>query len=156
MSSIMGTVIVSLRTALAAANGAGAFNHDLTATDRRIIGTPALETLVAPAVYILPPRETSEHGTTLGSYIRRWRIPIVGCCQSTDGTDGESAIVRAIHLYSDVTRCLEADRTFGGLVRDIILSNAEIDDGAVLGAIGYGFFSCEAEVYFKVSSAGGS
>ncbi len=105
-------------------------------------------------VAIGDPRIASEHGPQLGRYKRTLTVPFIGRVPATGGT-GAERIYAALDVASDIKAALEADRTLGGLVLDLIVE-ADTFVGAEVGWTGCGGVSGTISVYWHANSGAGS
>jgi hypothetical protein len=121
-----------------------------------------------PIVYCLPPRVSSGDGLSMGSFLRRVTYPVLGFVEGIDapgtnpggGISSESRIREAGKCMDDIMLSLETDRAqgspagggaFGGLqVFDFTLTSGDADDGALIGAGGFGVFYFEASLSYEI------
>ena len=134
MSSARRAILEAVVTAVKTATVAGGYNYDLdddSGTPRVSVGN-LFPPLLYPSVQVLPEGRPSETGPELTGWTRRQSYTLIGWVQG-DGTPS-GAMYAAADLADDIERTLEADRSLGGLVDDVILSDSyfageEIDAG---------------------------
>lgn len=121
MSSLEGRQVSAIKSALAAANGAGSYHYDLSVAGRVIVGRLLMQHLPEPpfaSVYSVG--VTVEHGEPLGMYTHRHRVGILIVVPA--GDEPETRHLAALNACADVRRALEADRTLGDTCFDLIVA----------------------------------
>ncbi len=124
MGSARRSILEGVVTAIKAATVAGGYNYDLdddSGTPRVYVGN-TYPPNVYPAVMVLPEGRPSETGPELTAYTRRQSYTLIGWVQGDGSTSG--AMYAAADLADDIEKTLEADRSLGGLVDDLILSDS--------------------------------
>jgi hypothetical protein len=118
-------ILDRLKTVLAGINGAGGgYNYDFSAQDAVKVGALALPDLPLPCVTFVPVPMSMEHGIALGRYKPTWRFAFAVVVATTDDT-AEGRIRAAYNALADITKAVEADRTLGGLVYDLIFAEKD-------------------------------
>jgi hypothetical protein len=150
--SVLKSCLSALKTALAAANGAGSYHYDLSGTDQVKIGIVFPPIAPIPQIQIGPRiAGDSEYGRTMGHYMRQdIRIPFMGFAATTAATE-EARLFAGSNLLSDITRAAEASREPGN-VEDIIIRNWEVWGAEVEGNPGLAVVIGEFEVHYKVTT----
>jgi hypothetical protein len=137
MSSTAETILAALQTALAAANGTGSYNYDLSGTGRVQIGRPELLEPDPPRVWI----EDWEFGINRqaegydaapkgkdGVALDVTVLGYVAVSSSVSTVGGRKLAATA--LASDLHRALAANRQIGGALM-VNLAVATLDGGAL-------------------------
>lgn len=125
MSAAARTIMTQIRTQLAEIDGAGGYVHDVSATGRIVFGFPVSPD-GPPRIYIADLAIESSHDHNLGAYDRRLScllMAFVGA--ASDST--EARMLAALDMADDIATALEADRTLGGNVLDLIVNIQAID-----------------------------
>lgn len=130
MSSHTRAIMGALKSALAGINGSGGYTYDLSATDRVKIGRPSLTEGLSPCVWIALGQLDSDHGPQLGRYTRTLSIDLEGRVPLDGGNTTEERELEAVDLLDDICAALEADRTLGGRVLDLIVQGTTVGAGS--------------------------
>jgi len=144
-------ILAAVKTALQTVNGAGSYTYNLSGANAVVLfdGPPRSP----PCVNISAPRSiTAEHGLSLGDYKRGMVVEVLGLVGGSD-TPGERGLL-ALDLADEMTEALEADRSLGGLVTDMIVRLVGVA-GGVERAPGLGGCALEVEVYWFAHSGDG-
>ena len=127
MASVLRQQLAAVKTALHTIDGTGSFTYDLSGTDSVAYGIQLFPDIV-PRVQIASLSETSTHGIPLGFYERTASISLFGYV-GADSDEAGSRLLNATDLLNDMMLAIEADRTLGGLVLDVIFTNTVAMDG---------------------------
>lgn len=147
MASRLRSILGAVKTAISAVNGAGGYVYDLSATGIVQIGEPTMsDGPQPPRVWIWLTDIAGEHGPELGGYRRSASIAVSGVVPSTS-TTREEHLLAAADLLDDLSVALQADRTLGGYVLDVLVSGAPLS-GAELGIPGAPAAILAVEVYY--------
>lgn len=152
MASNARSILSNIQSALQAINGSGGYHYDLSATGRVVVMRGLLPGMV-PGVMIYPLSFGSEHGPQLGRYRRNLSVMVVGAVAGAADTPSDRAFA-AFDLLDDITAALEADRTLGGTVLDVLVSNVVLT-GDEADAPGLGGVFATVDVYYHVNSGTG-
>lgn len=153
MASNARTVLANIKTALSGINGSGGgYHHDLSGAGRVQL-LRGLSPAMVPGAMVYPTSFTSEHGPQLGRYARRMSVMVVGVVAGTTESPSDRALA-AFDLLDDICRALESDRTLGGTVLDVIVSNCVIS-GDEADAPGLGAAYATVDVYYHMNSGAG-
>ena len=138
MSATLEGVIDGVKSAIAGIDGTGSYNFDLSGTDLvQIADIPEGAVPYGTRAWIqFQGFQSTPDGACLGHYRRTATMSVIGT--TTDGTT-EKRLDGAAKLLEDFARALESDRTLGGLVYDLTLTNTDVIAGAELGIVGPAF-----------------
>ena len=153
MASRSRQVLDAVRDALVTINGAGSYTHNLSGTDAVKIGRSRPEDTVLPAAWVAVATLRSEHGTGSGRYRRLLTVDIEARVSATSQTTEERACT-ALDLLDDIVTALEANRTMGGLIYDLILEGVDID-GDEIGMSNVGIVYAQVVLWWEVASGVG-
>lgn len=153
-SSTTSDVLTAVRTALASATGTGTYTYDLSPSAKRILGRPTRGTEPTPPFAMLALGQlTSDHGPQVGRYRRELVVDLMAFAPTANDSTGDRQAAGA-DLLDDLCQALEADRTLGGLVIDLIV-RAGTFDGSAQGLPNTAGVYAEVVVYWHASSAVG-
>ena len=132
-------------------NGGNDYTYNLSDTHDRVLGASVWPPSVLPCVMIQDTSISSEHQGASGRYKRRMDITLIGWVASAENTPGSRALA-ACDLLDDVMLAIEADRTVGGTVLDVIFTNTTAIDGFEETGAELGAFGAIASVYWLVTT----
>lgn len=154
MASNTRAVLSAVKTALAGINGAGVYTFNLSADGKVQIGRPLSgDGPTPPCAWIAVGTLDSDHGPRIGRYTRNLTIDVMAFAPAESDTTEARQFVGA-DLLDDICAALEASRTLGGLVVDLIV-RAGTFNGAEAGMTGCAGVLAHVDVYWHANSAAG-
>lgn len=153
-SSRTRAVLSAVKTALASINGAGVYTYDLSADGKVQIGRPAPnQGPTPPCAWVAVGELDSSHGPQVGRYRRDLVVDILAFAPAEADTTEARQFVGA-DLLDDICAALEASRTLGGLVLDLIVQGGTFN-GADAGMPGCAGVLARVAVHWHANSAAG-
>jgi len=148
------TIIAAIKTRLAVPNGAGIYRVNTTAAGQVKTQLRPLEAVPAGATFpyweVVPLfRFTSEFGPTNNVFLRHGIVGIIGYVSTTTAT-AEARCDAALDMLEDGMNALELDLTLGGLVRNAISLDGEVNGLEFDGSLQVG--SCSWEYHFDYTA----
>ena len=151
MASTTATVWGQVATQLANINGAGVYTTDISGTGRVVQGRYTSPPVTPPcAVVWVDSVETAQH-VELGVYRREFNMTIVGLVEATSD-DELTLTTAAMDLMDDILRAIEADRSLGGSVYDVIMSATSFAGAAPETGATYGIVVVSLEAYVAMET----
>lgn len=145
MASNTSAVVVAVKTAVASASGM---------TDRVVVGfPPAGKPAATPWGYVYVDQVSSDVSAELGGYVRTATIGVCLYLGATSDTP-EARTLAAYDLADLVAEALQADRTLGGLVMDVLVESTALD-GDTFGLGGVAVVGASVRVYWLVTGGVG-
>jgi len=155
MSTTSGSVIDAVVAALATINGAGVYANNLSGVGAVIEGDPPdqSDVLTTVCAFVDTGSITSEHAPELGRYRREIVVQVYGFVPAS--ADSPTSRKRAtLSLLDDICYAIEADRSLGSLVIDLIIQGRTFT-GSGWGAPSIGVVYAEVVAYWWVDPQGG-
>ncbi len=153
MASDTRAIVGAVVSALQGIDGTGSYVHDLSGTDRVQIGRPTPESQRLPGCWVAIASLDSEHGPELGGYLRRLVVEVEARAPATADTTSERTLIAA-DLLDDVAAALEADRSLGGRVNDLLLTGIALA-GDEAGIPGVALAMARVEIEWWATSGAG-
>lgn len=132
-ADIAPAILDAILAALQGINGpAGGYTFDLSGgnrtTEDRIDSPPRL-----PFAAMVLEDIRTQHGPAIGDYNRTMRLRIVGWAPVSENTT-KARRDAALYMLGDIARALEADRSLGGRVLDVMVQGTAViaSDGSEL------------------------
>lgn len=143
----------ALLAALAGVDGSGSYTHDLSGAGRvaRVrVAQPLISGAFVTCVFDDAP---SRHDIVLGTYRRDLQFTIVGWGVTGADTD-EARQEAACNMMDDVMRAVEADRSLGGLVYDVLCHGRSFIGSDAESGAQYPVAVIKVEVHLRVGTGG--
>lgn len=154
MASRLRTILTSLKTLVQGINGAGGYVHNLSGNDQVFIGE-LVRPERYPAVAVYPLGQHGAHGLQLGRFKRTQNFQIQGWTQAASDSPQERVLM-ACDLLDDVMTAIEADRTIGGNVYDLLFLEVSAFNGDEAGVPGFGVMVCTLQLWWHTNSGAGT
>lgn len=152
MASTAQTAVARIVTDLQGITG-GSYTYDLSGADQVVVCAGLPVDGRSLMVALTPRSIRTDHGFSLGNYIRTMPVEILGRVQATSDTP-QARLYAALDLADDIATALEADRSLNGNVYDLKLS-IEAIDGDEYNLPGVGMIMGIIEVYWDAASGVG-
>jgi len=153
--STTGDIIDAVLSALAGINGAGAYTNNLSASGAVIEGDPPdqSDVLTTICAFVDTGSMTSEQAPELGRFRRELVIQVYGFVPAAADTP-KSRKRATLSLVDDICYAIEADRSLGNLVIDLVVQ-ARTFTGSGWGAPSIGVAYVEIVAYWWADPQGG-
>jgi len=119
MAATLVAVWDQLVTALQAIDGSGDYTHDVSGTGKVGRARISMPPIGPPYVTVVFEDAPTSHDQVLGTYRRDIRFTVAGWGKCASDTD-EARAEAAINMADDILRAVEADRTLGDRVYDVL------------------------------------
>ena len=146
-------VMNALKTAIQAINGTGNYSFILSGDDQVKIGRPTIGDVRLPSCWIAVGTLTSDHGPQLGRYQRNLVVDIEARTTVSMDTVSERGL-KAVDLLDELCQAIQASRSLGGLVTDVIVTGTTVD-GDEMGIPGVGVVFAQVETYWYANTSAG-
>lgn len=154
MASDIRGIVGAVKTALAGINATGSYVHNLSATGRVRIGRPTLgDGTAPPSAWVAIGRLDSGQAPQLGRFRRDLVLDIEARAPATT-LDTEERELIGSDLLDDICTAIEADRTLGSRVLDVIVTGASFD-GDEAGIPGCAVVLAQVSCYYHKNSGAG-
>lgn len=155
MSTTCGSVIDAVLAALATINGTGVYENNLSVTGQVVEGDPPDQSVALSSVCVFVDTGSliSENAPELGRFRRELVVQVYGFVPAAADTP-KSRKRATLSLLDDICAAIEADRSLGNLVIDLIVQGRAFT-GSGWGAPSIGVAYAEIVVYWWADPSGG-